>query len=367
MGKKYRRNPKPGQFSDQGAEHQTEDNAAFAQSLLSDMSLDSDANENVQLVDESAFEETDEPAVDFETRHPHLSSIHKGLSKVFRKDSTKTDSDSNSAAVSCSESEFYSTSEPRFIPKNSSMGSPSSSAKDRDMKAPSPADRSEQALKRNEQNPDDAVDDASESGVPGKRRNRRKEKLAERERERARIVREAQAEAETDVDKKAIELQGMGMMITKAGLVEHEVQPDGHCLFHSLCDQLLVRRGIEVSVTELRKALADYIREHPDDFVPYLIEDESGDVVDVDKYTADLENTPLWGGDLEIMAASCLYETPIRIHFGSQAPLDINEEKFIHVDSLHLAFYQAKFGLGAHYNSLRDVEDKDGGHETHAA
>lgn len=359
MGKKNRKSHKPCKPSSGDFDPQAEDSVAFAQSLLSNMDLNSKDSANASVADESTIEETEEKAADFGARHPHLFSIHRGLTKVFKLDHSKSDSDSSSAAVSRSGSEY-----PSQKGVSHSFAGASSSAKDRDSQASPPSSRVEKLLQSKIEEANDVeADNTANSAVPVKKRNRRKEKLAERERERARIVREAQAEAETDVDKRAIELKGMCLMITKAGLAEHESQPDGHCLFHSLSDQLLVRRQIEVSVPELRKNLANYIREHPDDFVPYLIEGETGDVVNIEKYTADLESTPLWGGDLEIMAASCLYETPIRVHFGSQAPLNINEEKFTNVDPLHLAFYQAKFGLGAHYNSLRDKESTSGNSE----
>lgn len=52
------------------------------------------------------------------------------------------------------------------------------------------------------------------------------------------------------------------------------VQPDGHCMYRAVQDQLSLHSDGHshpaTDVTELRKKTADYIRQHRDDFLPFL-------------------------------------------------------------------------------------------------
>lgn len=72
---------------------------------------------------------------------------------------------------------------------------------------------------------------------------------------------------------------------------------------------------------------------------------------DIDEYTNELENTPLWGGDLEITAFAQIYDCPVSVLISGQSPLLINENG-THSE-LKLAYYKHSFGLGEHYNSVR--------------
>lgn len=317
-----------------------EDKANFAASLLASMGVDSTDKPSTETVPENAVQEGESGSSkeDFETRHPHLSSIHRKLRTVFTNDSDEDNQNSTSKEGSSKEK----------TPSDAAESSPSATEKpgsNADKAAPAEASAA-------------ATNNDAASAPKGKRRNRRREKLEQREQERIKMVQTATEEAKNEEDKRLVELKGMGLMLSQAGLEELEVQPDGHCLFHSICDQLKVRKGIDMDVQTLRSALADFIRQHPDDFVPYMLDEESGEIGNIDEYTKQLETTPLWGGDLEIAAASRLYETPIQVHFAQQMPLNINDNMFPEAEPLHLAYYTAKFGLGAHYNSLRDASEK---------
>ena len=52
------------------------------------------------------------------------------------------------------------------------------------------------------------------------------------------------------------------------------MQPDGHCMYRAVQDQLSLRSDGDShpaeDVAALRKKTADYIRHHQDDFLPFL-------------------------------------------------------------------------------------------------
>ena len=54
------------------------------------------------------------------------------------------------------------------------------------------------------------------------------------------------------------------------------MQPDGHCMYRAVQDQLSLRSDNDHQQThdvmKLRKKTADYIRQHRSDFLPFLIQ-----------------------------------------------------------------------------------------------
>lgn len=67
-------------------------------------------------------------------------------------------------------------------------------------------------------------------------------------------------------------------------------------LYNAFADQLKRRYEENVSYKELRKSAAEYMRNHPDDFVPFLYLEDGN----FDRYCNDIENTACWGGQLEV-------------------------------------------------------------------
>lgn len=185
----------------------------------------------------------------------------------------------------------------------------------------------------------------------GKKRNRAKERLAKRQAEIDRMKAEAEKEAALSVDYRAMEMDSMKKLLAKQGLAVQEVKPDGHCLFALIQDQLATRRNITVSVADLRKQAAEYIRQHRDDFIPFLFDENKGALRDVDEYTEKLENTAMWGSDMEIKALALVYGCPIEVLSSGAAPIVFNPD--CPQDKLVLVFYKYNYGLGEHYDSTR--------------
>lgn len=191
------------------------------------------------------------------------------------------------------------------------------------------------------------------SGSQKKKRNRRKEKLAQREAEMKRIQKEAREEQGQKPDLRSIELKNIKDLCDIQHVVQYDITPDGHCLFASIADQLKIRQGTDVGIKQLRKSAADYIKEHPDDFTPFLFDEETMSLKNIDEYVNKLENTTMWGGDLEILAISKVFDSPISVMMSGRAALHMNEAGSN--PELKLVYYQHAFGLGEHYNSLHDA------------
>lgn len=187
----------------------------------------------------------------------------------------------------------------------------------------------------------------------GPKRNRRKEKLAKREEEKKKMMEEAASEAANQTDYRKIELENLEQLCKRHNLTQYDITPDGHCLFASISDQLLQRHGITRTVQELRKEATKYMRDHADTFSPFLFDEETLTMKELEPYCIQMETTASWGGDMEILALAKVYDCCISILFSGRSLLKINEEG--EKPELRLVYYKHSYGLGEHYNSLRDV------------
>lgn len=190
---------------------------------------------------------------------------------------------------------------------------------------------------------------------PGKKRNRQKERLARRAAEQEAAMLSAEQEASSMTDHRARESTYMKSAFTANKLTEKDIQPDGHCLFSALADQLS-HNGIplggdkeEPGYKTIRKTASGYMEEHADDFAPFLEEDLEG-------YVKKMRDTAEWGGQLELMAVARRYGVEIKVIqdgrteniSGGEGGGEGDETK-----TLWLAYYRHGYGLGEHYNSLR--------------
>ncbi|KAM9897230.1 hypothetical protein OXX69_010352 [Metschnikowia pulcherrima] len=208
------------------------------------------------------------------------------------------------------------------------------------------------------------VSAAQESGPgpgtgPGpKKRNRAKERLAKRQAQIDAMTAEAHAEAANTVDYRAIEAESMRQLLQAQNLQLHEIKPDGHCLFSSLEDQLRLRHenyatSSSLSVLGLRTQAAEHIRANPDAYIPYLFDQDTMTLRDVGQYTKEMEETAMWGSDLEIAALASVHDCPIKVLVAGSAPIVFNEAGTR--PQLIVAYYKHSYGLGEHYNSCREV------------
>lgn len=147
-----------------------------------------------------------------------------------------------------------------------------------------------------------------------------------------------------------------------------QINPDGHCLFSAIADQLAVLNILpanEATYTMIRAAASDYISKHPDDFLPFLpsISGEDGvgatentglmDARRFEQYCLAIRDTAAWGGEPEILALSRAYNVPIQvIQAGSPSVVthtpDGNLPKKLARDGkiARISFHRRMYGLG---------------------
>ncbi|KAK3955387.1 hypothetical protein QBC32DRAFT_43828 [Pseudoneurospora amorphoporcata] len=208
------------------------------------------------------------------------------------------------------------------------------------------------------------------SGGGGKKRNRQKERLARRQAEIEAAAAAAEKEASSMVDHRSIEKAYMSHEFKAHSLEEKDIEPDGHCLFSAVADQLAVH-GLPVdgplskskgTQTQeklppyriVRHTAVDYMERHADDFAPFLEEP-------FDTYVAKIRDTAEWGGQLELTALAAAYNVEIRVVQDGRTEViqpnavangESNADKE-ELKVLWLAYYRHGYGLGEHYNSLR--------------
>ncbi|KIM49162.1 hypothetical protein M413DRAFT_60050 [Hebeloma cylindrosporum] len=163
---------------------------------------------------------------------------------------------------------------------------------------------------------------------------------------------------------------------TDFSLEVHQINPDGHCLFSAVADQLCLLGLIppsEATYTNARKAAAKFIHSHPEDFLPFLPSSlgEDGDgALDAgfmtpeqfDSYCTSMRDTAVWGGEPEIVALSRAFHIPIHVVQGGMPPIVVHHpsgeqggQDFASESAIWISYHRKLYGLGEHYNSLRPI------------
>lgn len=199
--------------------------------------------------------------------------------------------------------------------------------------------------------------DANIAPSQGKKPNRQKSRLARRAAEQEEQAKQAAEEAKNLPDMKQQERDRMLEYMKERGLREKEIRADGHCLYSAVADQLeqlQIPLGAQpgdkatIPYKVVRSAAADYIEQHQDDFVPFLEEP-------LPDYLHKIRDTGEWGGQLELMALAKTYRTDISVlqDFGRVEKIECGGDAGGR--TMWLGYYKHGFGLGEHYNSLREV------------
>ncbi|KAI2779592.1 cysteine proteinase [Daldinia loculata] len=202
-------------------------------------------------------------------------------------------------------------------------------------------------------------DPATQQQQP-KKRNRQKERMARRAAEQEAATIAAEQEAANMTDHRKIEKTYLLKEFKANNLVEKEIQPDGHCLFSAIADQLQTRDIPLGPDTEtkgkpayrvVRQAATDYMEAHADDFAPFLEEP-------LDTYVPKIRDTAEWGGQLELSALANAYDVEIKVlQDGRTETIEPSTDKGgAERQRIWLAYYRHGYGLGEHYNSLRKVD-----------
>lgn len=195
-----------------------------------------------------------------------------------------------------------------------------------------------------------------------KKPNRQKARLARRTAEQTAAAAQAAEEAARLPNLRDQELEAMRGNYTQRNLKEKEIEPDGHCLYSAMVDQLIdagidlktsteaasIRSEISTAVPAfkmVRQVAASYIAHHQDDFIPFL-------EMPVEEYIRNIRDTAEWGGHLELMALAQAYKVTVNVlqSDGKVEKIECGVESSD--KQLWLAYYRHSFGLGEHYNSL---------------
>ncbi|XP_026667009.1 deubiquitinase OTUD6B isoform X2 [Ceratina calcarata] len=149
----------------------------------------------------------------------------------------------------------------------------------------------------------ESIKDNKQSEQPTSRiskAQKRRDKKANAERERnQRII---EQEALNVFGKRNVELQTIKKVLFERGLMVYEIPSDGHCLYNAVAHQLKVIGEAPLNFRELRTKTAIYLRANMNEFLPFISNAESDDLLSpeqYEKYCDDVADTSAWGGAIE--------------------------------------------------------------------
>ncbi|CCX08271.1 hypothetical protein FPQ18DRAFT_328958 [Pyronema domesticum] len=217
---------------------------------------------------------------------------------------------------------------------------------------PPPSDPEDDEPTKNDTTPDDVppIEKLSISPVQqgGKKPNRQKARLARRAAEAAAASEAAALEAQSLPKLREREMATMEKLFETHGLTEHQIAPDGHCLYSAFAHSLKTA-GLELDempkdYKEARKSCAEFMKGHRDDFEAFLEED-------FDTHVKNVEGTAEWGGQTEVLALGRAFNVKVNILQAEGRGVEkMNEDG--EKGEVWLGYYRHSFGLGEHYNSL---------------
>lgn len=178
------------------------------------------------------------------------------------------------------------------------------------------------------------------------------QKLREKKEAKAKELnaRLAQAESEYTSTERYIEESKINEKLNLLGLKVKQISSDGNCLFSAIKHQI----DDNQSVNDLRIKTASYIREHKNDYLPFLISNNTKSVMteeEFESYCLDIEKPSTWGGQIELIALSHVLKSPIHV-IQADADTTIHGEEYNNSNPIILTFYKLQLGLGEHYNSI---------------
>ncbi|XP_011868676.1 PREDICTED: OTU domain-containing protein 6B isoform X2 [Vollenhovia emeryi] len=189
---------------------------------------------------------------------------------------------------------------------------------------------------------------------------KRREKKASAEKERnQRII---EQEALNVFGKRNVEIEAIKKILSERDLMIYEIPSDGHCLYNAVAHQLKINGEAPLSLHDLRTKTANYLRENMNDFLPFLSNPESDDLLTPDKYEKycnDVAETSAWGGAVELQVLSRVLKCPIEVIQATGAPYVIGDE-YSNGRKVILTYHRHMYELGAHYNSVtKHAQDEE--------
>lgn len=211
------------------------------------------------------------------------------------------------------------------------------------------------------------IDESNSGGERVSKAQKRRDKKAVKEKERIDEI--EKQEEENQHGARNLEAAKIKELLESRNLLLEEIPSNGDCLFAGLVHQLGLRK-VDSSVGDLRKAATDEIRGNSDEYLPFLSHPVTGDMLSqeqFEKYCHDMQQTPAWGGQVELRALSQALKRPIEVVQADGPSMVVGEEfvnKIINGDSdgdrrqngekrLILTYHRHAYGLGEHYNAVK--------------
>ncbi|XP_050460598.1 deubiquitinase OTUD6B [Cataglyphis hispanica] len=189
-------------------------------------------------------------------------------------------------------------------------------------------------------------------------KRREKKAIAEKERNQKII----EQEALNIFGKRNVEMEAIKEILSKRNLMVYEIPSDGHCLYNAVAHQLKINGETPLSLDDLRIKTADYLRKNMNDFLPFLSNPDSEDLLtpeEYEKYCNDVAQTSAWGGAVELQVLSHILKCPIEVIQATGAPYIIGDE-YNNGKKVTLTYHRHMYELGAHYNSVtKCVQDEE--------
>ena len=158
-----------------------------------------------------------------------------------------------------------------------------------------------------------------------------------------------------EVTKRSEEHLKLSEAVSALDMKIHEIPADGNCMYYAVQHQLHERGNVR-SVEELREVAAKYMLEHEDDFLPYLVHPNTGNILNKEEfsiYCQEIRTNGVWGGMHEAHAISSTLEIPLKILQADVPPITFGQD--FEAEPILLLYYKFKYGLGEHYDSVCEV------------
>ncbi|KAL5277108.1 OTUD6B family protein [Megaselia abdita] len=191
---------------------------------------------------------------------------------------------------------------------------------------------------------------------------KRRDKKIREEKERAADI--AEQEELNKNGPRTLETQSITNILKARNLSLHPIISDGNCLFNAVIHQLDLKECDVTDISTLRDKTAKYIENHKDEFIFYMTNQDTGDVLNEEeflKYCESLRSTSAWGGQIEISALSNVLKVQIEVIQATGPPTIQGAEEYSNRPKLVITYHRHMYSLGEHYNSTKPlvVEETD--------
>ncbi|KAL3897079.1 MAG: hypothetical protein SGCHY_003661 [Lobulomycetales sp.] len=136
---------------------------------------------------------------------------------------------------------------------------------------------------------------------------------------------------------------GIRRQLARLGLVEKEIAGDGNCLFRSLADQLL---GDCSRHAEIRAKVCHHLGQFSEEYKFFCAEEEEGSL---DKHIQRMKQNSVYGGNMELVAASRVFEADIHVHQSNNPIWTIRNPGGTAQAQAHILYHSWE-----HYSSIRN-------------